>query len=147
MDLLLKRIARRNGYTIGHLYVNGVYIFDTLEDQDRLFYNKPKIKGQTAIPCGRYEVVLNSYSPRFGQKEPYKSLCKGCVPLINNVPQFSGVRIHCGNTASDTEGCLLVGKNTIVGKVTESRECFAMLMNKYLTPAKERGEKVYIRIK
>lgn len=95
MEILLKRIARKERYTIGHLYINGKRFCDTLEDHDRLYYGKPKVKGETAIPCGRYEVLLNVYSPRFGAKEPYKSLCGGCVPLINNVPDFNGVRIHC----------------------------------------------------
>ena len=147
MELLLKRIARKPTYTIGKLYVNNIYACDTIEDYDGLYFGKPKIKGKTAIPCGRYEVLLDNYSPRFGNKEPYKTLCGGCVPLINNVPQFAGVRIHCGNTALDTDGCLLVGKNTVVGKVMESKATFTMLMNNYLTPAKKRKEKVYITIK
>lgn len=151
MELILERKYRKSTYTIGKLYVvlNGVkkVISDTLEDYDGLYFGKPKIKGKTAIPCGRYEVLLDNYSPRFGNKEPYKTLCGGCVPLINNVPQFAGVRIHCGNTALDTDGCLLVGKNTVVGKVMESKATFTMLMNKYLTPARKRKEKVFITIK
>lgn len=99
MELLLKRIARRNGYTIGHLYVNGKYFSDTCEDQDRFFYGKPKMKGETAIPCGRYEVVQNVFSNRFGNKTFYKNLCNGYLPRLLNVPQFEGVLIHCGNYA------------------------------------------------
>jgi hypothetical protein len=147
MELLLKRIARKPTYTIGKLYVNNVYTCDVLEDYDRIYYGGSKVAGKTAIPCGRYEVVLNNYSPRFGNKEPYKSLCGGCVPLINNVPKFSGVRIHIGNTENDTDGCLLVGKNTVVGRVTDSKVTFAALMNKHLTPARKRNENVYITIK
>lgn len=147
MDMLLHRYARKSEYTIGRLYINGSYVCDTLEDYDRLYYGKKKVKGKTAIPCGRYEVILNNYSPRFGAKEPYKSVCGGCVPLINNVPDFSGVRIHIGNTAGDTDGCPLVGKNKVVGKVLESKATFVALMNKYLTPARMRKEKVYITIK
>lgn len=147
MELLLKRIARKPTYTIGRLYINNVYACDVLEDYDRIYFGGSKVAGKTAIPCGRYEVLLDNYSPRFGNKEPYKALCGGCVPLINNVPQFAGVRIHCGNTALDTDGCLLVGKNTVVGKVMESKATFTMLMNKYLTPARIRKEKVFITIK
>jgi len=99
MELLLKRIARKPTYTIGKLYVNKVYVCGVLEDYDRIYFGGSKVAGKTAIPCGRYEVVLNNYSPKFGNKEPYKSLCGGCVPLIANVPNFSGVRIHCGNYA------------------------------------------------
>ena len=86
MELELKRIAHKQDYTIGRLYVNGQRFCDTLEDYDRLYFGGVKVKGQTAIPAGRYEVLLNSYSPRFGQKEPYRSLSRGCVPLINGVP-------------------------------------------------------------
>ena len=99
MELLLKRIARRNGYTIGKLHVNGKYVCDTIEDQDRFFYGKPKMKGETAIPCGRYEVVQNIFSNRFGNKTFYKNLCNGYLPRLLNVPQFEGVLIHCGNYA------------------------------------------------
>lgn len=147
MELMLKRIARKPTYTIGRLYVNNIYVCDVLEDYDRIYFGGSKVAGKTAIPCGRYEVVLNNYSPKFGNKEPYKSLCGGCVPLIANVPNFNGVRIHIGNSESDTDGCPLVGKNTIVGKVTDSRATFTMLMNKYLTPARKRNEKVFITIK
>lgn len=147
MEILLRRIARKPTYTIGKLYINGVYFCDTLEDYDRLYFGGSKVQGKTAIPCGRYEVLLDNYSPRFGNKEPYKTLCNGYVPLINNVPFFSGVRIHIGNVAEHTDGCLLVGKNTIVGQVTDSRNTFTMLMVKYLNPARKRKEKVYITIK
>lgn len=146
MELLLKRIARKKDYTIGRLYVDGVYVCDTLEDYDRLYFGGIKESGKTAIPVGRYRVLLNSYSPRFGQKEPYKSLQKGCVPLISGVPGFSGVRIHIGNTASDTDGCPLVGRNKVVGQVTESRVTYINLVNKYLNPAKTRGEAVWITV-
>lgn len=99
MELLLKRIARKPTYTIGRLYVDNAYVCDVLEDYDRIYFGGSKVAGKTAIPCGRYQVVLNNYSPKFGNKEPYKSLCGGCVPLIANIPNFSGVRIHCGNYA------------------------------------------------
>ena len=92
-------------------------------------------------------VVLNNYSPKFGNKEPYKTLCGGCVPLIANVPNFSGVRIHIGNSEHDTDGCPLVGRNTAVGRITDSKATFAMLMDKYLNPAKKRKEKVFITVK
>ena len=147
MEILLHRIARKMDYTIGRLYVNGAYVCDTLEDCDRLYYGKKKVKGKTAIPCGRYEVIMNNYSPRFGAKEPYRSVCGGCVPLIANVPDFSGVRIHIGNTAADTDGCPLVGKNKLVGKVLESKATFVALMTKYLNPARKRKERVSITIK
>ena len=73
MELLLKRIARKETYTIGKLYVNGKYVCDTCEDADRLYFGKPKVKGVTAIPRGKYEVVQNVFSPRFGSKTFYKT--------------------------------------------------------------------------
>lgn len=146
MELLLKRIARRNLYTIGKLHVNGKYFSDTIEDQDRLYYGMPKIKGKTAIPCGRYEIVQNVFSNRFGNKTFYKGLCNGYLPRLLNVPQFDGVLIHCGNSSADTEGCILVGLNKVVGKVVDSQKTFTRLMREYLMPAKRKGEKVYITI-
>ena len=82
MELLLRRIARKKTYTIGKLYVDGKYVCDTLEDYDRLYFGLPKVKHETAIPCGRYEVVQNIYSQRFGYKVPYKDVCKGYVPKL-----------------------------------------------------------------
>ena len=146
MELRLTRIARKAGYTIGRLYADGIYVCDTLEDRDRLHFGEKKVKGQTAIPAGRYAVVLNSYSPRFGQKEPYRSLAKGCVPLLTGVPGFTGVRIHVGNSATDTEGCVLVGRNTVVGRVMDSRATYVELWKKWLAPSRARKENVYILI-
>ena len=146
MELKVRRIARKKEYTIGVLTVDGIYVCDTLEDRDRLHFGEKKVKGKTAIPAGRYEVKLNSYSPRFGGKEPYKTLGNGCVPLIAGVPGFSGVRIHIGNSAEDTEGCLLVGRNTVVARVMESRATYTRLWNRWLGPAKQRGEKVWMTI-
>lgn len=147
MELELKRIARKNGYTIGRLYINKALVCDTIEDQDRLFYGKPKIKGLTAIPCGRYEITMNVLSPRFSKKKFYKDLCGGYLPRLLNVPQFDGVLIHAGNTAADTEGCILVGLNKEVGKVLDSQKTFTKIMKEYLLPAKQRNEKIYIIVR
>lgn len=147
MEILLKRIARRDTYTIGHLYINGVYFCDTCEDCDRLYSGKPKIMNETAIPCGRYEVTQAVKSPRFGERSPYKEVCKGYVPRLENVPQFNGVLIHIGNSAKDSSGCILLGKNKVVGKVVDSRITWTAFMQKYMLPAKKRKEKIYITIK
>ena len=116
MKLLLKRIALRPTYTIGRLYIDGKYYCDVLEDtvrdldRDGRFANgESKIYGKTAIPYGKYEVEV-TYSPRFKRE----------LPLIKNVPHFSGIRIHRGNTEDDTSGCLIVGENKEVGKVLNS---------------------------
>lgn len=142
----LKRIARKETYTIGKMYVNGAFFCDTLEDRDRFHFGEKKVKGATAIPAGRYRVDLNTKSPRFGGKAFYKEVCDGFLPRLVNVPHFDGVLIHCGNTEADTEGCILVGKNSVVGKVLNSRFTFANLMTRYLNKARETGEEVYINI-
>lgn len=146
MELRLKRIARKEKYTIGKLYVNGTYVCDTLEDRDRFFRGEGKVAGETAIPCGRYEVSQNYYSPRFGSKSPYKEVCNGYVPRLMEVPFFAGVLIHAGNSHRDTEGCVLLGQNKEVGKVLNSKVTWTRLMKDYLLPAKKRNEKVYITI-
>lgn len=116
IKLLLKRIARKSSYTIGKLFVDGVYFCDTLEDTDRLDegmslddIKKLKQPGQTAIPEGSYKVIVNA-SPKF----------KRSLPRLQNVPGFEGVLIHRGNTAKDTAGCILVGENKKVGMVLNS---------------------------
>lgn len=125
MNIRIKRIAKKNDYTIGKMYIDGEYYCDTLEDKDRGLkqtdsdISNKKVYGKTAIPTGTYNVEL-TYSPKF----------KRILPLIDNVRGFSGIRIHNGNTAADTEGCILVGRNTIVGMVTHSVETLNKLMDK-----------------
>ena len=128
------RIANRPTYCIGKLYIDGVYFCDVIEDTDRGLDDKmseseilkKKIKGQTAIPTGVYNVYI-TWSPKY--KKP--------MPLIENVKGYSGIRIHSGNTAKDTEGCLIVGKNKEVGKVLESRVTYNALF-KILNETNER---------
>lgn len=146
MEITLKRIARRPTYTIGRLYINGVYLCDTLEDYDRIYFGGSKVAGKTAIPCGRYEVILNNYSPRFGAQKFYKDVCNGLLPLIANVPNFSGIRIHVGNSEADTDGCVLVGENKVVGRVVNSKATFKKLMDAHMTPARKRKDRVFITI-
>lgn len=129
MRLTLKRIANKKDYCIGKLYINGKYFCDTLEDVDRGLddsmteeeIKEKKVYGKTAIPTGIYTVLL-TYSPKY----------KKVMPLINNVKGYSGIRIHSGNTAKDTLGCLLVGKNTQVGMVTDSRNTYNVLYKRLL---------------
>jgi len=109
MNLELKRISCKPAYTIGKLYIDGKYFCDTLEDAVRPA--GVKIKGETAIPVGTYKVEM-TMSNRF----------KRVLPLLLNVPNFDGIRIHRGNTAADTEGCILVGENKQVGKVINSTD-------------------------
>ena len=107
MELKLKRIAKQNGYTIGKLSINGKYFSDTLEDSDRGLDSSmsldvlkhKKLAHITAIPTGRYQVVMNVVSPRLSKSKFYKQFGEGRVPRLLNVPAFEGVLIHCGNTA------------------------------------------------
>lgn len=115
MKLLLERIAYKETYTVGKLYIDGVYECDTLEHPIR----DKKIKGITAIPAGKYKVVI-TYSPRFNKM----------MPLLLNVPGFDGIRIHTGNTVSDSSGCILIGQNKIKGKLINSRMTYDLFMKK-----------------
>lgn len=152
MELRLNRRYKGPKYTIGNLYIDDIYFCDTLEDVDRgitsstslEYISRKKVYGQTAIPTGTYKVNLNVVSPKFKDRswaKPYG----GKVPRLMNVPGFEGVLIHPGNTDSDTSGCILVGKNTVVGKVTESTITFNGLMKKLLE-AKAKGESIQINI-
>lgn len=152
MELRLNRRYKGPKYTIGNLYIDDIYFCDTLEDVDRGItsstsledISRKKVYGQTAIPTGTYKVNLNVVSPKFKDRswaKPYG----GKVPRLMNVPGFEGVLIHPGNTDSDTSGCILVGKNTVVGKVMESTITFNGLMKKLLE-AKAKGESIQINI-
>jgi hypothetical protein len=151
--LELKRIYTCDTYTIGQLYINGEYFCDTIEDADRGLTNDmtlvqikaKKIYGETAIPTGTYEITMSEKSQKFGIKEPYKSY-GGFVPRLVDVKGYSGVLIHIGNYASDSLGCILVGKNKSKGAVLESTVTFKLLMDKYMIPAKEKGAKISIKI-
>lgn len=133
MELTLKRVALRDTYTIGRLYVNGTLYCDTLEDKVRDLTREAKVYGKTAIPAGRYEVVFN-YSPKYGRK----------MPRLLNVPHFDGILIHSGNDEYDTAGCILVGQNKVVGKVLNSVATFEPLRLK-IEQACKRG-KVFITV-
>ena len=155
MELILKRIALRNEYTIGKLYVDGEYVCDTIEDtvrdldKDGKFANgEMKIPGKTAIPYGRYEITMKVKSPKYSNFSKYSWAKKydGYLPRLLNVPHFDGVLIHVGNSAMDSESCVLVGENKVVGKVINSVNTFRRLMDDYLVPAKKRNEKIVITI-
>lgn len=148
----MKRI-KRSTYCISHLYIDGVYFCDVCEDADRgLTQNMPlaeikkrKIQSKTAIPTGTYTIAMNIVSPKFSQRAFYKTFCGGKLPRLLNVPGYEGILIHIGNSATQSAGCLLVGKNTQVGKVLDSTETFKKLYNK-LKAASDKGEKITITI-
>lgn len=134
MQLTLTRTARREGYTIGRLAIDGEYFCDTLEDTDRGLDEswgeqdvaEVKIAGKTAIPTGTYTVTLGVVSPKFGKRAAY-AFCGGKLPRLIGVKGFEGVLVHGGNTADDTAGCILVGRNTIVGRLTNSLDTLKTL--------------------
>lgn len=155
VELKLHRHYKGPDYSIGRLSVDGKYFCDTLEDTDRGLTDKDstgeivrrKIYGRTAIPRGRYKVVLNVKSPRYSQpryKNTYGSI-DGYLPRLLNVKGFEGILIHVGNTHTDTDGCILVGKNTQVGRVTQSKVTFHQLYKK-LREASRKGEQIWITI-
>ena len=123
MELTLNRHWFSALSTIGELSIDGAFECFVLEDKMRELAGVPvekwKVKGRTAIPTGRYQVVI-SHSFRFDRD----------LPRLLNVPGFEGILIHPGNTASDTEGCLLPGRARLADKVIESRVAFAGVFGK-----------------
>lgn len=142
MNITLNRIAKKPKYTIGKLYIDGEYFCDTIEDTDRGLtqtmtdaqIKSKKVHGQTAIPTGTYRVII-SYSNKFKRQ----------MPLLLNVPGFLGIRIHSGNTEKDTEGCLIVGKNKVVGKVIESKDTYNKLFSILCEANKKEAIKITIK--
>jgi hypothetical protein len=134
MKLRVERLWKKPAYTVGRLFVDGKLFCNTLEDTVRDLSNEKKVYGKTAIPYGEYKVVYN-WSPKFGRN----------LPRLLNVPAFEGVLIHPGNTADDSAGCILVGRNTEVGRLTESRYTSDKL-NVLIEDAQRRGESITIEI-
>lgn len=143
MRILLQRHALKAGYTIGRMEINGRYFCDTLEDTDRGLSAEMsedeiaalKVKGATAIPIGTYRIDMQTRSPRFGR----------VLPRLVSVKGFAGVLIHSGNTAADTEGCILVGENRERGKVLNSRATLEHLLV-FLRSAQAEGEEIELTI-
>lgn len=141
MELKLYRKIYSKNSTVGELFINGTFFCFTLEDLCRDInrdgdLNDPgeaKVYGKTAIPAGRYQVLINM-SNRF----------KKLMPLLVNVPGFEGIRIHNGNTAAHTEGCILVGASKAVDFVGKSVDTFDKLMIRLRATAKV--ELIYITI-
>lgn len=126
MKLTLNRAYFGPEYTIGELSIDGKYFCDTLEETYRDLSKEKKVPGQTAIPFGTYSVTLDVVSPRFKNSGAY-AFCRGKLPRLLNVPYFEGILIHIGNYPKDTDGCILVGKNTVKGAVMESTSTFRKL--------------------
>ena len=119
MVAVLERAWKKDTYTIGRFFVNGKRFSESIEDKDRELRQDMdeseivciKVYGETAIPTGEYRVKM-TYSPKYKRQ----------MPEVLDVKGFSGIRIHSGNTAKDSLGCILLGRNTKVGMVTDSRK-------------------------
>lgn len=129
MELKLRRKFKGSDYTIGDLSINGEFFCNTIEDtvrelpeicsdtsRGRSCTCKEKVYAKTAIPAGSYKITLE-YSPKYKWK----------MPCLHDVPHFLGILIHSGNTEADSAGCIIVGKNTVKGKVLNSRATFQRL--------------------
>lgn len=153
LNIYTKREIKRDGYTISKLRMDeSGYFCDILEPTDRGLtqdmseaeIKAKKVKGKTAIPTGRYEVIW-AYSPRLHDKS-YAKPYGGKFPCIIGTKGFSGVLIHPGATKADTEACLLPGMHTSPGRVTDSQKAYKDFMDFYFVPAMKRGDKCYITI-
>ena len=153
MKLKLDRKWKKDTYTIGVLYVDGVRFCETCEDRDRGLKSTDtiskirsvKVPNETAIPTGVYTVLMNVVSPKYQSSSYYKQLCDGKVPRLSGVPGWEGVLIHAGNTALDSSGCILPGRNTVKGGLTKSRETLTALYKKMIE-AHKKGEIITIEI-
>ena len=143
-------------YCIGKMYVDGVYVCDTIEDKDwgwdasttmtEIALTKHKNKSMTAIPRGTYKIRMDRVSPKFNRYQYYHNFCGGKVPYLCNVRGFEGILIHMGTSERSSAGCIIVGYNTIKGQVTQSQKAFESLY-KLLLHAKEHNEDITITIK
>ena len=130
MEMKLKRFEFGKTFTIGKLYIDGIYQCFVLEDVVRP--KGEKVDGQTAIPTGTYSVIIDR-STRFNRDMPH----------ILNVPNFTGVRIHSGNSSKNTEGCLLVGTTWSSGDfIGNSKLAYDALFKKLIAT----NEKITITI-
>lgn len=127
LKLVLKRKIFTSTSAVGSLYINGEFECYTLEDEDKLGRGEKKVWAETAIPYGTYEVRIG-YSPKFKRR----------LPFIKDVPGFKGIRIHPGNKAADTEGCILVGQTMRTDWVGQSRKAFEKLFKKLDKAYKEK---------
>ena len=142
MRLYVYRHAKRDTYTIGKLYIDGEYFCDTLEDKDRglnqrlpLETNKKlKVYAQTAIPMGRYHVGIHRWT-KYNID----------VPILKDVPAFVGILIHNGTTEKNTEGCLLVGNNTVKGQLSRGKE-YMVKLTEIVKKALKENKRVTIEI-
>lgn len=138
MKLKLERKNKYDDCTIGVLSVDGEFFCYTCEDKDRgleasmseVEIAAIKVPGETAIPRGTYYITLNEVSPKYSKKAKYQQICNGKLPRLVGVPNYTGVLIHCGNTAEDSAGCILVGYSKGNKTIYKSTEAFTDLYAK-----------------
>ena len=159
MTITLKRIYCKGTFTLGALQIQtesnndfrtSKYFCDTLEPHAIDWRREEKVAGKTAIPTGRYRVVM-SYSKTYKRR----------MPFLQNVPHFTGIMIHTGNSVDDTRGCILVGKAvrpqkpeeesltgkaTVIGRLTDSRVTFNRLYE-IIKEAMKKGESVVVEVR
>lgn len=156
MELTLNRKYLKDTYTIGHLYVDGKWFCDCLEDKVRDLnkdgdlndVGEGKVYGKTAIPYGRYRVTLDVTSPKFSKYEFYRETCEGKLPRLLNVPHFEGILIHVADGYKGADllsGCIGVGYNLIKGGLLLGRSAFTKLYSK-LKEADNKNEEIWITI-
>lgn len=141
MKLTIKRTITRNNYTLGKLYIDGVYFCDTLEDKDRgLTQNMSveqiksmKVPGETAIPKGTYRVTLDVVSPKFSKYPFYMQTCEGKLPRLIDVKGYEGVLIHVADGPkrdSLLQGCIGIGNLSAEEYLMNGKKVFVELYNK-----------------
>lgn len=138
MKLKLERKNKYDDCTIGELSIDGEFFCYTCEDKDRGLDASMsdaeiaaiKVPGETAIPRGTYYISLNVVSPKYSKKAKYQQICEGKLPRLIGVPSYEGVLCHCGNTAEDSAGCILVGYSKGKKTIYKSTEAFTDLYNK-----------------
>jgi hypothetical protein len=126
MNLTLKRQPRSDGCTLGELFINGTFFCYSLEPDDQ--------GPHPAIPLGRYRVII-TLSQRFGRR----------LPLVVDVPGRMGIRFHPGNTADDTDGCILLGNSKTENAVGQSRKALGAFQS-LLSYELERGQTVWLTV-
>ena len=143
----MERGTRADTYTEGTLSFDGEHVCDTIEDCDRdenrngvFDGDEKKVYGETAIPYGRYRVTLDyspKFSPRYGGRK---------IPFVHDVPGFEGIRIHTGNTADDSLGCIIVGVRVGEGLVAYSKDTFLSKVLPPMEAADARGEEMWLTV-
>lgn len=141
MEFFVRRKLLRPADTLGDFFIGDSRQCYTLEPKVREILGQPveswKVQNHTAIPVGRYQVIIN-YSPHF----------QCLMPLLVGVPGFQGVRVHWGNTAADTDGCILVGSQENLGdmdEVLQSRAAFQPIFHQ-LDTAIAAGDQVWLTV-